>query len=165
MFQFSTEFTQIAAIIVSMLAGSFFIFMRIRAGKQPTSLRKIIIPPMGMATGFMMFAFPFMHIPFLWGLSAFGTGMLIFSFPLIVTTRLERIESDIYVKRSKAFILIMVTLFLIRLSLHSVVEQYMSIPQTGAIFYLLAFGMIIPWRLAMVSDYVRLSRTETANEL
>ncbi|MUT65146.1 CcdC family protein [Paenibacillus sp. NEAU-GSW1] len=165
MFQFSTEFMQIAAIIVSMLAGSFLIFMRIRAGKQPTSLRKIIIPPMGMATGFMMFAFPFMHIPFLWGLSAFGTGMLIFAFPLIVTTRLERIESDIYVKRSKAFIFIMVTLFMIRLSLHSVVEQYMSIPQTGAIFYLLAFGMIIPWRLAMVSDYVRLSKAETANEL
>ncbi|GGG74127.1 CcdC family protein [Paenibacillus radicis (ex Gao et al. 2016)] len=163
MMQLSTPLLQIGAIIVSMLAGSFLIFMRIRAGKQPTSLRKIIIPPMGMATGFIMFAFPFMHIPLLWGLSAFGTGMLIFAFPLIVTTRLERVDADIYVKRSKAFIFIMVTLFIIRLSLHSVVEQYMSIPQTGAVFYLLAFGMIIPWRLAMVSDYVRLQRLEATN--
>lgn len=86
--------------------------------------------------------------------------MLIFAFPLIVTTRLERVESEIYVRRSKAFVFIMITLFAIRLSLHSIVEQYMSIPQTGAIFYLLAFGMIIPWRLAMVSDYMRLQKVE-----
>lgn len=156
----STQLIQTGSVMISVLAGITLIILRIRAGKQPTSLRKIIIPPLGMATGFMMFAFSATHIPWLWGLSAFGTGMLIFSFPLIVTTRLERVESDIYVRRSKAFIFIMVTLFVIRLSLHGIVVQYMSIPQTGAIFYLLAFGMIIPWRLAMVSDYIRLQKAE-----
>ncbi|OBZ10367.1 hypothetical protein A7975_22080 [Bacillus sp. FJAT-26390] len=150
-----------SSIIVSALAGLTLIILRIRAGKQPTSLRKIIIPPLGMATGFVMFAFSATHIPWVWGLSAFLTGMLIFAFPLIVTTRLERVESEIYVRRSKAFIFIMLTLFIIRLSLHSVVEQYMSIPQTGAIFYLLAFGMIIPWRVAMISDYMRLQKVES----
>ncbi|MNH30953.1 hypothetical protein D3C79_912790 [compost metagenome] len=113
-----------------------------------------------MATGFIMFAFPMTHIPWLWGLSAFGTGMLIFSLPLVVTTRLERVEQDIYVKRSKAFIFIMIILFGIRFALHDVMETYMSLPQTGAIFYLLAFGMIIPWRFAMVSDFVRLQNNE-----
>lgn len=132
-----------------------------RAGKQPTSLRKIIIPPLGMATGFIMFAFSATHIPLMWGLSSFLTGLLIFAFPLIVTTRLERVESEIYVRRSKAFLFIMLTLFVIRLSLHGIAEQYMSIPQTGAIFYLLAFGMIIPWRLAMISDYMRLQKVES----
>ncbi|WP_442950605.1 CcdC family protein [Paenibacillus sp. FJAT-27812] len=158
---FSTYFIQMSSIIVSALAGLTLIILRIRAGKQPTSLRKIIIPPLGMATGFVMFAFSATHIPWVWGLSAFLTGMLIFAFPLIVTTRLERVESEIYVRRSKAFIFIMLTLFIIRLSLHSVVEQYMSIPQTGAIFYLLAFGMIIPWRVAMISDYMRLQKVES----
>jgi membrane protein CcdC involved in cytochrome C biogenesis len=157
----STYFIQVSSIIVSALAGLALIIVRIRAGKQPTSMRKIIIPPLGMATGFVMFVFSVTHIPWVWGLSAFLTGLLIFSFPLIVTTRLERVESEIYVRRSKAFIFIMLTLFMIRLALHSVVEQYMSIPQTGAIFYLLAFGMIIPWRIAMISDFVRLQKVET----
>lgn len=114
-----------------------------------------------MATGFIMFAAPVTHIPWLWGLSAFGTGMLVFAFPLVVTTRLERVDRDIYVRRSKAFVAVIMTLLLVRLTLHGVVDQYMSIPQTGAIFYLLAFGMIIPWRLAMLSDYLRLRRMET----
>lgn len=155
----SSPLVQIGAIAVSALAGIMLIVLRLRAGKRPTTLRKIIIPPLGMATGFIMFALPVTHIPWLWGLSAFGTGMLIFSFPLVVTTRLERVEADIFVRRSKAFIVIMLVLFLLRLSLHSVVEQFMTIPQTGAIFYLLAFGMIIPWRFAMVGDYIRLQKS------
>ncbi|MFC4779406.1 CcdC family protein [Paenibacillus sp. GCM10023252] len=147
-------------MIISILAGIGLIAIRIRAGKKPTTLRKIIIPPLGMATGFIMFAVPMTHIPWLWGLSAFGTGLLIFSFPLIVTTRLERVHKDIYVRRSKAFIAIIIVLFAVRLALHPVVESYMSVPQTGALFYLLAFGMIVPWRLAMVSDYIRLQRAD-----
>jgi len=157
----STHLIQVGSVFVSALAGLTLIILRIRAGNQPTSLRKIVIPPLGMATGFIMFAFSATHIPWVWGLSAFLTGMLIFAFPLIVTTRLERVESEIYVRRSKAFVFIMLTLFIIRLSLHGVVEKYMSIPQTGAIFYLLAFGMIIPWRLAMISDYMRLKKLES----
>jgi len=156
----STQVIQIGSIIISALAGLTLIILRIRAGKRPTSLRKIIIPPLGMATGFIMFAFSQTHIPWFWGLASFLTGMLIFAFPLIVTTQLERVKSEIYVRRSKAFIFIMLTLFIIRLSLHSVVEQYMSIPQTGAVFYLLAFGMILPWRVAMISDYMRLKKVE-----
>lgn len=151
---------QTAAVVFSALAGLSLIIIRIRAGKRPTTLKKIVIPPLGMATGFIMFAVPATHIPWLWGVSAFGTGLLIFAFPLIVTTQMEKVESDIFVRRSKAFIAILVTLFLLRLSLHQVAEQYMTIPQTGALFYLLAFGMIVPWRLAMLSDYLRLSKAE-----
>jgi len=156
----SNPIVQTGAIVFSVLAGLSLIIIRIRAGKRPTTLKKIVIPPLGMATGFIMFAVPVTHIPWLWGLSAFGTGLLIFSFPLIVTTSMEKVNSDIFVRRSKAFIAIMMVLFLLRLSLHSVVEQYMTIPQTGAIFYLLAFGMIVPWRFAMVGDYLRLRKLE-----
>lgn len=156
----STPIVQIASVCVSVAAGLLLILLRMRAGKQPATLKKIVIPPLGMATGFIMFAAPVTHIPWLWGFSAFGTGLLLFAFPLIVTTRLERVQADIYVRRSKAFIVIIVVLFAIRLSLHGVVEQYMSIPQTGAIFYLLAFGMILPWRLAMVGEYMRLQRND-----
>jgi membrane protein CcdC involved in cytochrome C biogenesis len=140
-----------------LFGGLMLIALRIRAGRRPATLRKIVMPPLGMATGFIMFAFPVTHIPWLWALSAFGTGLLMFSFPLVVSTRLEKVQEDIYVRRSKAFIAILAVLLLIRLLLHGVVEDYMTIPQTGAIFYLLAFGMIVPWRLAILSDYLRLS--------
>ncbi|MDQ6420155.1 cytochrome c biogenesis protein CcdC [Paenibacillus sp. LHD-117] len=156
----SNPLLQAGSLVFSALAGISLIVLRLRAGKKPTTLKKIIMPPLGMATGFAMFAFPVTHIPWMWGLSAFGTGLLLFAFPLIVTTRLERVEEHIFVRRSKAFIAIMVTLFLLRLLLHNVVEQYMSIPQTGAIFYLLAFGMIVPWRFAMLGDFLRLRNVE-----
>lgn len=156
----SSPIVQALSLAFSAMAGIALIVLRLRAGKKPTTLKKIIMPPLGMATGLAMFAFPVTHIPWLWGISAFGTGLLMFAFPLIVTTRLERVEEHIFVRRSKAFIAIMVTLFLIRLLLHNVVEQYMSIPQTGAIFYLLAFGMILPWRFAMLGDFLRLRKME-----
>nr|WP_245585990.1 cytochrome c biogenesis protein CcdC [Paenibacillus pinihumi] len=152
----STQLLQAGSVIMSLIAGCALIILRIRAGRKPTTLRKIIMPPIGMATGFIMFALPMMHIPWLWGLSAWGTGILIFAFPLVVTTRLERRQADIYVIRSKAFIFIMAALLLIRLGLHGVVEKYMTVPQTGSLFFLLAFGMIVPWRLAMISEYIRL---------
>jgi membrane protein CcdC involved in cytochrome C biogenesis len=154
----SAPIVQLLSVCVSVIAGVTLIILRMRAGKKPTTLKKIIIPPLGMATGFIMFVAPITHIPWLWGVSAFGTGLLLFAFPLIVTTRLERVQSDIYVRRSKAFIVIIIVLFAIRLVMHQAVEEFMSIPQTGAIFYLLAFGMIVPWRLAMVSEYLRLQR-------
>ncbi|MFF2886256.1 CcdC protein domain-containing protein [Paenibacillus sp. NPDC057967] len=34
------------------------------------------------------------------------------------------------------------------------------IVQIGTIFYLLSFGMIVPWRLAMVGNYLRLQKLE-----
>ncbi|GGG20117.1 CcdC family protein [Paenibacillus abyssi] len=157
----TTPLIQVGSIVLSVVAGMTLIILRLRATKQPTTLKKIIMPPIGMATGFIMFALPMMHIPWIWGLSAFGTGMLIFAFPLIVTTRLEKRDSDIFVIRSKAFIFIILALFIIRLALHNVVEHYMTIPQTGAIFYLLAFGMIIPWRIAMLSEFLRLQKLQT----
>ncbi|MHA7967525.1 CcdC family protein [Paenibacillus sp. CAU 1782] len=153
----SNPLVQVGAIVMPLLGGLMLIALRIRAGKQPATLKKIVMPPLGMATGFMMFAFPVTHIPWMWAVSAFGTGLLIFAFPLVVTTRLEKVKEDIYVRRSKAFIAILAVLLLIRLLLHGVAEDYMTIPQTGALFFLLAFGMIVPWRLAMLSDYLRLS--------
>lgn len=153
----SNPLVQTGAILCSALAGLMLIVLRIRAGKRPATLKKIVIPPLGMATGFAMFAFPVTHIPWMWGVSAFGTGLLIFAFPLIVTTQLEKVDADIFVRRSKAFVAVMGVLLLLRVMLHGVAEPYMTIPQTGALFYLLAFGMIIPWRLAMLSDYLRLS--------
>jgi membrane protein CcdC involved in cytochrome C biogenesis len=80
-------------------------------------------------------------------------GALLFAYPLIWSSKFEVRGGDIYLVRSKAFVFIMVGLLVVRLLLHDLVERAVTIPQTGAIFFLLAFGMIVPWRLAMARRY------------
>ncbi len=128
------------------------IAIRLRAAKKPTSARKIVIPPLAMTTGFSMFVFPQTHIPLMYALTALMFGFL-FSYPLIRTSKFERIEDQIYLKRSKAFPLILLSLLAVRIGLRGYVEQYMTLPQTGAVFFILAYGMVVPWRIAMYRKY------------
>jgi membrane protein CcdC involved in cytochrome C biogenesis len=152
---------QVMTLIVSLLAGSAVIAVRLRASTRPTSLRKIIAPPLGMASGFLMFLIPAMRVPLLWALIAFAVGALLFSYPLILTSRFEVVDGQVYLKRSKMFIVIIVALLAVRVGLHDIVEQHVSIPQTASLFFLLAFGMLLPWRLAMVRQYLKLKPGES----
>ncbi len=129
------------------------IFLRLQAGRKPTNSRKILIPPLGMSTGFTMFLFPPMHIPWPWAIAAFLTGALFLSIPLIQTSKLEIINGKVYLKRSRTFIVILIMLFVIRMSLHTYIEHILDIYQTGSLFFVLAFGMLLPWRLAMFIEY------------
>ncbi|TQR44149.1 cytochrome c biogenesis protein CcdC [Paenibacillus popilliae] len=144
------------SLIVSLCAGTGVIVLRLRAANKPTSMKKIIMPPIGMATGFGMFIVPAMRIPWLWAIGAFLAGALIFAYPLIRTSRFERIGEEVYLKRSNMFIVVIVGLLVLRLILHDVVEQYVSISQSASIFFILAFGMLLPWRLAMMMQYKKL---------
>lgn len=144
---------QLVSVLVALLAGSAVIAVRLRASNKPTSLKKIMIPPLGMSTGFLMFLYPPTHIPWLWAAAAVLAGALFFAYPLILTSKFEARDGDIYLVRSKAFIFILIALLVARLLLHDLVEKTISIPQTGALFFLLAFGMILPWRLAMARRY------------
>lgn len=146
--------TTIGAVGMALLV----IGIRLRAAQKPTSARKIIIPPLGMTTGFFMFLFPQTHIPFSYAIGALAAG-LFFSFPLIRTSKFEVHNGDIYLKRSKAFPLILLSLLAIRMALRGFVEQFVTLPQTGAIFFLLAYGMIVPWRVAMLRRYTQLKRS------
>nr|WP_238996645.1 cytochrome c biogenesis protein CcdC [Paenibacillus pinistramenti] len=133
------------------------IFVRLKASSRPVTIRKIIIPPVGMATGALMFVYPPTRIPFWWGLIAFAVGWLLFSYPLIKTTKFELKDSEVYVQRSAGFAFILLGLLVLRLLLHEVVQDYVSIPQTAGIFFLLAFGMITRWRLYMLREYYNIN--------
>jgi membrane protein CcdC involved in cytochrome C biogenesis len=111
-----------------------------------------MIPPLGMSTGFLMFLAPQMRVPWIYALAALTAGLFL-SYPLIATSHMQKIDGYIYLKRSKSFIIILLTLLVLRLILHSYVEEYVTIPQTGALFFILAFGMILPWRIAMLFRY------------
>lgn len=146
-------FVTAVAIIMAVLA----LIVRLKASRRPITVKRIIIPPLGMATGFGMFFVPDVHIPIYWGILAFLTGWFLFSFPLNRSTQFEIIDGEIFAKRTPEFAYILIGLLAIRLILHGVIEQYISVLQTASVFFLLAFGMILRWRLFMLKQYRRMT--------
>jgi membrane protein CcdC involved in cytochrome C biogenesis len=146
-----------ALALVAFFAGATAVILwRQRETESAVTARRILIPPLGMATGFGMFWLPAARIPWSWGIAAFLVGALVFSWPLTHTSRLVRVGDRIMLERSKAFLYILVGLVAVRFALRSYVEQRVTPIQTGAIFFTLAFGMILRWRTAMFLEYRRL---------
>lgn len=156
-FSISTSNLQLITSIGAVCMALFVILVRMRAQNKPTNVRKILIPPLGMSTGFLMFVVPQTHLPWLYVLVAFLVGV-VFSYPLVQMSKMEVRDGAIYMKRSRAFPLILLGLLALRMGLHSYVEEFISLPQTGAAFFILAFGMILPWRLAMYARFQKVSR-------
>jgi membrane protein CcdC involved in cytochrome C biogenesis len=48
----------------------------------------------------------------------------------------------------------------VRIAARTYVEQYVDTIQTGSLFFLLAFGMLLPWRIVMYLRYRALIRDE-----
>jgi membrane protein CcdC involved in cytochrome C biogenesis len=146
------------SFIVTLAAACTVIFIRMRASRKPVSIMKIVMPPIGMSTGFLMFLYPPMRIPLSWALIAFAVGVVAFSYPLMLTTKFQIENRQIYARRSKAFVFILLALLVIRIAAHSYIEEMITIYQTGAVFFVLAFGMIVPWRIYMYLQYRKLIR-------
>jgi membrane protein CcdC involved in cytochrome C biogenesis len=143
-------------VAASILGAAAVLAWRVQETQTPVSIRKIVIPPLGMSTGFSMFASPLMRIPWRWGIGAFLAGALVFSYPLTRTSVLTRSGDQIRMQRSRAFLWILLGLVAVRFALRSVAEQYVSPLQTAALFFVLAFGMILRWRASMLVQYLRL---------
>ena len=141
--------------IVAPICGFFAILAwRIREAQTAVTLKKIVAPPLGMSTGLFMFVVPAFRIPWLWALSAFVIGALFLAYPLLRTSRLVRNDDGtIGIHRSPAFLIVLFALALIRFIARGWIGKYVSLQQTGAIFFLLAFGMIVHWRLSMLREY------------
>ncbi|WP_438493317.1 CcdC family protein [Paenibacillus sp. IHBB 3054] len=133
------------------------IFIRLKASARPVTLRKIWIPPLGMSTGFAMFVVPEVRFPWWWAVAAFLIGWFIFAYPLMRSTVFEERDGQIYAQRSKSFAFILLGLLLIRTVLHEFINRYVSIPQSGGLFFILAFGMILHWRVYMYKRYTQMA--------
>ena len=145
------------------VAGAVLGFMgvmawRIREGRSAVTMRKIIIPPLGMATGFSMFLVPAFRIPWIWALAAFVIGAVALAYPLIRTSRLAHHEDGetVVMRRSSAFFLVVIGLAVIRFAAKRYLDTFISLEQTAGLFFILAFGMILRWRLSMLAEYRRL---------
>jgi membrane protein CcdC involved in cytochrome C biogenesis len=142
-------------MLLPLLMATVVIVLRMRGSRKPVSVRRIILPPLFMSTGFAMFHFPETATPLIYDVIAFFTGM-IFSIPLILTSRFEIVGQDVYLKRSRAFFGILVVLVIIRFAMKMWVNDSLTIMQTAGLFFVLAYGMIVPWRLAMLYMYRQL---------
>lgn len=134
---------------------------RIREGRSPVTVRKIVIPPLGMSTGFCMFIVPAFRVPWLWAISAFAVGALVLAYPLIRTSRLDwhHDGETIMMRRSAAFFIVVVVLAVIRFAAKGYLDRFISLEQTGGLFFILAFGMILRWRFSMLREYHRVLAT------
>ncbi len=145
--------TPVITAVVSLGGLAGVLMWRVREGRSAVTLKKIVMPPLGMATGFCMFFYPPTRVPFLWGLGAFLIGAVLFAYPLLLTSDLHWHGGEIRMKRSSAFFAVIILLALVRWAARGYFDSFLSIEQTGALFYLLAFGMILRWRIKLLRAY------------
>lgn len=156
------ELLLIVTSVGAVVMGIFVMFVRSKASKRPVSAKKIILPPLFMSTGALMFVFEFFRVPPLQIMEALIVGLL-FSSILIWTSKFEVREGEIYMKQSKAFLFILIGLLALRLIVKMVLSSTVDIGELSGMFWILAFGMIVPWRIAMYIQYKKIAgKTKSA---
>ena len=145
--------TSVGAICMAV----FVMIVRLRSQKKPINEKKIIIPPIAMSTGALMFIFEEFRVAPIQILEASALG-IVFSLLLIATSKFEVRDQDIYMKRSKAFIFILVGLLILRIILKLIFSNSLDVGELGGMFFILAWSMIIPWRLAMLVQFKKLKK-------
>jgi membrane protein CcdC involved in cytochrome C biogenesis len=152
------------SVLGSLMGFAAVMVWRIREGRTAVTIRKILIPPIGMATGFCMFLVPAFRVRFAWALVAFLIGAVALAYPLLRTSRLHRIGDTIMMKRSGAFFAVVIVLAAIRWLARDYVDQFVSYEQTAALFFVLAFGMILRWRMSMFMEFRTLTACKSVED-
>lgn len=138
--------------VFALIMGFMIFAVRMKASQKPASIKKIILPPFFMSTGALMYIFPYFRLTGMEIMEAIILGMF-FSIFLIKTSKFEIRKDQIYMKRSKAFAFVLIGLILVRTMLKLLVSSTIDIGETGGMFWLMAFSMIVPWRVAMYIQY------------
>ena len=86
------------------LGGVALLLWRVRETQVPITVTSIVIPPLAMSSAFGMFLAPLTRIPWSWAVSALLFGLVVLSWPLVRSSRLELREGVVYLKRSRAFL-------------------------------------------------------------
>ncbi len=153
------EFLVIASIVVSLLMVVVVNLVRLRNTKKPAVAKKIILPPLFMATGAGMFVLPMFRPTLPELISSVVMGML-FSIILIKTSKFEIRDKQIYLQRSKLFLVALIGLVALRMIGKIILAETVNIEpaQMSGIFFILAFSMILPWRISMYIGFRKLKK-------
>jgi membrane protein CcdC involved in cytochrome C biogenesis len=145
------------SVFISLAGLVGVIAWRLREARTAVTLRKIVIPPLGMATGFCMFIVPAFRVHWVWAAAAFLIGYVVLAYPLLLTTRLVQQDDVVMMKRSSAFLAVIVILAAIRFFARGYFDTIITAQQSAGIFFILAFGMIVRWRTSLLIDFRRLT--------
>ncbi|APJ11195.1 DUF1453 family protein [Bacillus safensis] len=143
--------------IIAVCMAVAVMFIRIKSSAKPATAKKIILPPIFMSTGALMFFVPMFRVTGAEFLEAITVGMF-FSIFLIKTSKFEIRGNDIYLKRSKAFVFILIGLLILRIGMKTILSSSIDYGSLSGMFWILAFGMIVPWRVAMYLSFRKLSK-------
>ncbi|PFN09260.1 MULTISPECIES: CcdC family protein [Bacillus cereus group] len=143
--------------IIALCMAVGMMFLRLKSAKKPVTLKKIILPPIFMSTGASMYFLPEFRLTTPEILEAVIVG-LFFSIFLIKTSKFEIRGKDIYLIPSKAFIVILVGLLVVRIAFKSYLSQSIDLGQLSGMFFLLAFAMIVSWRIGMYRSFIKLQK-------
>lgn len=132
-------------------------FIRMKAAKKPATVKKIILPPIFMSTGLFMFLYEPAQISFIQVFEALTIG-LFFSLFLVRTSKFEIKNDQVYLKKTKAFLFILIGLLMVRLVLKYIFSFYIDSIHLSGMFFILAYGMILPWRISMFIGFKKLER-------
>ena len=155
-----SHYLLIGSTIMAVFMGTFVLVMRLKAQKRPVTAKKIIIPPLAMSTGALMFIFEEFRVTPIEILEAASLGV-VFSIVLIKTSKFEWKENDIYLKASKAFPFILIGLLVFRIILKLLLANTVDVGELAGMFFILAFSMLVPWRIAMLVQYKKLLKKRT----
>ena len=86
----------------------------------------------------------------------------VFSVVLIITTKYEVKNSELYVRQTKAFPIILMGLLLARIALKYIFSLTTTPGEIGGMFFLLAFVMIGIWRLSMLIKHNEFKKQQAA---
>ena len=155
-----SHYLLIGSTLMAVFMGTFVLVMRLKAQKRPVTAKKIIIPPLAMSTGALMFIFEEFRVTPIEILEAASLGV-VFSIVLIKTSKFEWKENDIYLKASKAFPFILIGLLVFRIILKLLLANTVDVGELAGMFFILAFSMLVPWRIAMLVQYKKLIKQRT----
>lgn len=152
-----SQFILIASTVLVVIMGITMMFVRAKSAKKPANAKKIIIPPIAMSSGALMFLFPYFRVSWEHTLIAVGVGMLC-SILLIKTSKFHIVKEDVYLKPSKAFFFVLIGLLAFRTGGKIFLGGEFHLGELGGLFWILAFSMIAPWRIAMLLQFNKLQK-------
>ena len=132
----------VLSILIAFVMGAAVIVIRMKAQKYPVNEKKILLPPFFMATGALMYVVPYFRLSNFEILESVVLGV-IFSSVLIMTSHFETKGSQIFLKKSKAFPLVLITLLLVRTVLKVFIGSNIDPGELAGMFFLLAFSMLL----------------------
>src|SRR5215813_2732019 len=146
---------EVAGTIVAVVMTVFWMGFRQREAARPLSSRRILIPPLGMSTGSFMYLVPAFRPSGLRVLEAVAAGAVCGAI-LVATTVLERRDGAVFLRRSRAFLFVLLGLIAVRWIARLFLRQSIPFQELSGMFFLLALVMIVSWRVAMFVRYRRL---------